>query len=170
MSHHAYADASAALGIACRQGAGKLRHININMLWANHRSIDGDINFKTVWGATSPADSMTKYNLWPTMERHLKVLNAIFRNEVMSSEVSRGCATMSSEVSRGIGMSGQMLGRKAEDDCQLTALLCMCISLCVTVLLQGGGGRRVMLIFLRLTCVIDDIDRNFFVRSCFGTS
>ena len=86
-----FADASAALGIVGRKGAGKLRHINISMLWIKDKQ--EVIDFRKVWGAANPADLMTKHNLWPTIERLLEVLPAHLRT---------GRADLSSEVSRSI--------------------------------------------------------------------
>ena len=35
-------DASAAIGISCRLGAGKVRHVEVNRLWSQHRIAKGD--------------------------------------------------------------------------------------------------------------------------------
>jgi hypothetical protein len=88
-----YADASAALGIVGRRGAGKLRHINIAMLWVQDKAADQEIKFRKVWGEKNPADLMTKANTWVIMEKHLVLLKAEFRH---------GRAECSSEVSRGL--------------------------------------------------------------------
>ena len=63
------------------------------MLWVQDKRADGNIDFKKAWGTANPADLMTKYNLWPTMERHLAAINAYLRD---------GRAKLSSEVSKGI--------------------------------------------------------------------
>ena len=41
-----YADSSAALAIAKRKGAGKLRHINVNSLWIQERQNEKDLEFR----------------------------------------------------------------------------------------------------------------------------
>ena len=56
-----YADSTAALAIANRKGAGKLRHIHISSLWVQDEQDRGDIEYQKVLGAESPADLMTKY-------------------------------------------------------------------------------------------------------------
>ena len=56
-----YADSSAALAIADRKGSGKLRHINVRMLWIQEKERQEEIELRKVRGAMNPADLMTKY-------------------------------------------------------------------------------------------------------------
>ena len=56
-----YADSTAALGIAKRTGAGKMRHININTLWVQNVQESGGVEYHKVLGTENPADLMTKY-------------------------------------------------------------------------------------------------------------
>ena len=56
-----YAESSAALAIAKRKGAGKLRHINVSALWIQDiqdRECAEDIKID---GTKNPADLMTKH-------------------------------------------------------------------------------------------------------------
>ena len=55
-----YADSSAAIAIAKRRGSGKLRHINIGLLWIQEKVEGEDILIKKVKGVSNPADMMTK--------------------------------------------------------------------------------------------------------------
>ena len=55
-----YADSSAAIAIAKRRGAGKLRHINIGLLWIQDKTESEEIVIKKVKGVSNPADMMTK--------------------------------------------------------------------------------------------------------------
>ena len=56
-----YADSSAALAIAKRKGAGKLRHIHISALWIQDiQDREGTI-FQNINGMSNPADLMTQY-------------------------------------------------------------------------------------------------------------
>ena len=55
-----YADSSAAIAIAKRRGAGKLRHINIGLLWIQHKTESEEVVIKKVKGISNPADMMTK--------------------------------------------------------------------------------------------------------------
>ena len=59
-SGNIYADSSAALAIANRKGAGKLRHIHVSSLWAQEKQ-DHEIDYRKVLGTENPADLMTKY-------------------------------------------------------------------------------------------------------------
>ena len=56
-----FADSSAALAIAKRKGAGKLRHIHIRSLWIQDIQERDGTEFKKVLGTENPADLMTKY-------------------------------------------------------------------------------------------------------------
>ena len=55
-----YADSSAAIAIAKRKGAGKLRHINIGLLWIQEKTENEEVVVKKVKGISNPADMMTK--------------------------------------------------------------------------------------------------------------
>ena len=56
-----YADASAALGFAKRDGAGKLRHINVRSLWLQEKQLKSELSFNKVAGEDNPADGLTKH-------------------------------------------------------------------------------------------------------------
>ena len=55
-----YADSSAAIAIAKRKGAGKLRHINIGLLWIQENTKAEEIVVEKVKGVSNPADMTTK--------------------------------------------------------------------------------------------------------------
>ena len=56
-----YADSSAALAVADRKGSGKLRHINIRMLWIQEQERKKTVETRKIKGELNPADLMTKY-------------------------------------------------------------------------------------------------------------
>ena len=56
-----YADSSAALAIADRKGSGKLRHINIRVLWNQEKERREEVQLRKIKGTVNPADLMTKY-------------------------------------------------------------------------------------------------------------
>ena len=56
-----FADSSAALAIAKRKGAGKLRHIHVSSLWIQDVQDREETEFKKILGTQNPADLMTKY-------------------------------------------------------------------------------------------------------------
>ena len=56
-----YADSSAALAIAKRKGAGKLRHINVSSPWIQEKQDMEELELRKVLGTENPADLMTKY-------------------------------------------------------------------------------------------------------------
>ena len=56
-----YTDASGAKGIALRRGLGKLRHVDVHLLWLQHQVSSGVFKVYKVDGKSNPADLMTKY-------------------------------------------------------------------------------------------------------------
>ena len=54
------ADSTAALAIADRKGSGKLRHINIGLLWIQEKENKEELKYEKVPGQENPADMMTK--------------------------------------------------------------------------------------------------------------
>ena len=56
-----YADSSAPLATAKRQGAGKLRHIHVSSLWIQDVQDREGTEFHKVLGTENPADLMTKH-------------------------------------------------------------------------------------------------------------
>ena len=56
-----YADASAALSIAKRQGAGKMRHINVKSLWLQEKAVQAILGYEKIKGEDNPADGLTKH-------------------------------------------------------------------------------------------------------------
>ena len=55
-----YADSSAALAIAKRKGAGKMRHININCLCIQEKVDEKQLELRKVLGTKNPVDMMAK--------------------------------------------------------------------------------------------------------------
>jgi hypothetical protein len=56
-----WADASAALSIAKRQGAGKMRHINVRTLWLQEKAVQKELTYTKIKGEDNPADGLTKH-------------------------------------------------------------------------------------------------------------
>ena len=69
-----YADSSAALAIAKRKGAGKLRHINVSSLWIQDVQDSERVEFQKVLGTENPADCLTKHVDKATMVKHLETM------------------------------------------------------------------------------------------------
>ena len=61
LSCNLYADSSAALAIAKRNVAGKLRHINVSALWIQDVQDRDGASYMKVLGTENPAGLMTKY-------------------------------------------------------------------------------------------------------------
>ena len=58
-----WTDFSAAIGIAGRQGLGKLRHLDTHTLWLQQAVRSKRLELKKVLGTANPADVLTKHSL-----------------------------------------------------------------------------------------------------------
>ena len=56
-----YADASAALSIATRQGAGNMRRIDVRTLWLYEKSVRRVLGYQKIRGEDNPADGLAKH-------------------------------------------------------------------------------------------------------------
>ena len=56
-----YSDSSAAIGIAYRQGLGKVRHIQVQQLWIQQKVMKKELKLLKVLGTENVADIMTKH-------------------------------------------------------------------------------------------------------------
>ena len=70
-----YADASAALSIAKRQGAGKMRHINVKNLWLQDKESQKELICAKIQGEDNPADGLTKHVRQELAEKHAAVVS-----------------------------------------------------------------------------------------------
>ena len=73
-----YADSSAALAIAKRKGAGKLRHINVSALWIQDVQDRDGAEYTKILGDNNPADLMTKYLARDNIGRHMSAIGQGF--------------------------------------------------------------------------------------------
>ena len=70
-----YGDSSAALAIAKRKGAGKLRHINISCLWIQEMQGTKQLELRKVLGTENPADLMMKHLPRLSLDKCMRQLN-----------------------------------------------------------------------------------------------
>ena len=73
-----YADSSAALAIAKRNGAGKLRHINVSALWIQGIHDREGAEYTKILGSENPADLMTKYLARDKIDKHMSTIGQGF--------------------------------------------------------------------------------------------
>jgi len=64
-------DASAAKGIACRRGVGKVRHLHTPLLWVQQK-VDEGLVVRKIGGKDNVADMGTKYLSGPDIQRYMK--------------------------------------------------------------------------------------------------
>ena len=55
-----FSDSAAAIGVARRAGLGKLRHVDVSLLWLQQHVDAGSIRLRKVGGDSNPADILTK--------------------------------------------------------------------------------------------------------------
>ena len=75
MPSQLYADASAALSIAKRQGAGKMRHINVKSLWLQEKEVQKILEYVKVKGEGNLVDGLTKHVRQELAEKYSKTVN-----------------------------------------------------------------------------------------------
>ena len=71
-------DASAALGVAQRQGLGKLRHLQTGSLWIQEQELKDKIKLSKIDGAKNTSDLLTKNVNREILERHIEGCGARF--------------------------------------------------------------------------------------------
>ncbi len=67
-----WSDSSAALGVARRVGAGRIKHMQIAMLWLQERVQKGEVEVRKIKGGEHPADVGMKPKMIEDMEALLK--------------------------------------------------------------------------------------------------
>ena len=68
-------DASAAIGIVQRQGIGKLRHVEVDVLWIQEQQARRLLPLRKVPGPRNPSDMGTKHIAVALMDQYLQQLN-----------------------------------------------------------------------------------------------
>ena len=76
-----FADASAALSIAKRQGAGKMRHINVKSLWLQAKAVQQVRKYCKIRGEENPADGLIKHVKRELVESYLRTESLRIRED-----------------------------------------------------------------------------------------
>ena len=74
-----YADSIAALGIAQRQGMGKVRHIRTQALWVQEVRATGRLSYKKVLGSGKASDILTKRDAPILLDQHVTTVGVQVR-------------------------------------------------------------------------------------------
>ena len=76
----AWTDSTASIGICGRFGLGKLRHLDTQCLWLQHKVRSGSVGLRKVKGAENPAHLFTKHlTSAPCVEALLKLFGCAYR-------------------------------------------------------------------------------------------
>ena len=70
---HLFANASAALSIAKRQGAGKMRHINVKSLWLQAKAVQQILARDKIRCEDNPSDGLTKHVRRELIDKYLDI-------------------------------------------------------------------------------------------------
>ena len=76
-----FADSSAALSIAKRQGAGKMRHINVKSLWLQEKAVQRILAYDKVRGEDNPSDGLTAHVKRELIDKYLEIENLETRQD-----------------------------------------------------------------------------------------
>ena len=79
-------DSSAAKSYASRRGAGRVRHIEVRLLWLQQAVADGRFRLQKVLGTENPADTLTKYKSLSEIRSLLSRVNV----DVVKKHLERG--------------------------------------------------------------------------------
>ena len=72
-----FSDAVAAIGIARRRGAGKIRHLDCTDLWVQEKVRTGEVALEKIAGSLNPADLFTKYLARPDLQKNMDRLGIV---------------------------------------------------------------------------------------------
>ena len=101
-------DAAAAIGIAKREGLGRVRHVDVGILWIQQRIVKKQLEIAKVAGSENPADLMMKH-----LERRLPE----FHISLMGCELADGKSESAMELLGQLGRSQKKTGKKYQRDC-----------------------------------------------------
>ena len=76
-----FSDASAALSIAKRQGAGKMRHINVRTLWLQEKQLQSTLKYTKIEGDENPSDGLTKHVRCELAQKYAKQTHSRLSND-----------------------------------------------------------------------------------------
>ena len=96
-----FSESTAALGIAQRQGIGKLRHVRTQALWVQEARAEGRLQYKKVLGSRNPADALTKYMPGVLMDQHITTVGLKFQDGRAESAPELNNLEAHTEVSKG---------------------------------------------------------------------
>ena len=73
-----FSDATAAIAISRRLGIGKIRHLDVSLLWIQSQIRDKHIDLQKILGAQNPSDALTKHIAGPLLREHMERLHLVF--------------------------------------------------------------------------------------------
>ncbi len=83
-----FADASAALSIANRQEAGKMRHVNVKSLWLQEE-VQHILKYRKIKGEENPSDGLTKHVRRELLDKYLNIESLEIKNDRADASLKR---------------------------------------------------------------------------------
>lgn len=74
---HLQSDATAAVELSRRLGAGRVRHLDTSLLWIQSNIRSGDIKLGKIDGTSNCAESRTKHVERSTLDMHLQSMGLV---------------------------------------------------------------------------------------------
>ena len=76
-----YADVSSAIGVAGRDGLGRIRHLDTQSLWLQQALRQRGLGFGKVLGTENPSDLMTKHVDAKLLGEHVRAMACEFKDD-----------------------------------------------------------------------------------------
>ena len=110
-----WADASAALSVAKRQGAGKMRHINVKSLWLQEKAVQKILSYDKIKGEDNPSDGLTKHVRKELIDKYLEIENLEIRQDRADASLKlagEGSSALSNNVSGTVAVLKQPVAQE----------------------------------------------------------
>ena len=85
-----HTDASAAKGVVARQGAGRIKHLEVRQLWVQEKERSGDLSVKKIPRKENSADLFTHHVSEPSLCEVLSNLNIVRRGPPFAAPARGG--------------------------------------------------------------------------------
>ena len=76
-----FTDASAALSIAKKEGAVKMRHINVRSLWLQQKAVKKELEYGKIARSLNPADGLTESVKGELISQYAKTTGLVLKED-----------------------------------------------------------------------------------------
>ena len=137
-----HTDSAAAIGIASRTGLGKLRHLQVHLLWVQQHVRNKVFELLKVPGKENPADFFTKHLAQADIDDHLHRLKAVKREgRADSAPATLSASLITAQARERVGSACNVIGENSCESPSANTLRCGRIAEPVTTPSPDHGGR-----------------------------